>query len=85
MVGRNPTEDYEAYLSLYSPEGLLLERDHLGQIPSRRRRFFDVSDIANRVVPGVDHLAVVHRIPSRLMAQMRGKAPLPWIGQYRIR
>ena len=70
MVGRHPTEPYEAYLSVYSPEGLLLERVHLGQIPPSRRRFFDVSATAGRLVPDVDHLAVVHRIPSRLMAQV---------------
>jgi len=70
MVGRNATEAYEAYLSVYSPEGLLLERIHLGQIPPSRRRFFDVSAIAGQLVHGVDHLAVVHRIPSRLMAQV---------------
>jgi hypothetical protein len=70
MVSRHPTEAYEAYLSLYSPEGLLLERVHMGQIPPSRRRFFNVSAIAGRLVPNVDHLAVVHRIPSRLMTQV---------------
>ena len=70
MVGRHPTEPYEVFLSVYSPEGLLMERNHLGQIPSSRRRFFDVSAIAGQLVSGVDHLAVVHRIPSRLVTQI---------------
>ena len=30
MVGRNPSETYAAYLSVYSPGGVLLERQHLG-------------------------------------------------------
>ena len=68
MAGRHPTEPYEAFLSVYSPEGLLLERINLGQIPPSRRRFFDVSATVGRLVPGADHLAVVHRIPSRLVA-----------------
>ena len=66
MVGRHPSEPYEAYLSVYSPEGLLLERVHLGQIPANRRRFFDISVITRRLVPDLDHLTVVHRIPSRM-------------------
>ena len=70
MVGRHPTEAYEAYLSVYSPEGLMMERVHLGQIPPSRRRFFDVSSIAGRLVSNADHLAVVHRIPSRLLGQV---------------
>ena len=28
MVGRHPTEAYEAYLTTYSPEGLLMDRRH---------------------------------------------------------
>ena len=42
----------------------------MGQIPPSRRRYFDVSDIAGKLVSGVDHLAVVHRIPSRLLPQV---------------
>lgn len=70
VVGRHPTEPYEAYLSVYSPEGALVERVHLGQIPSNRRRYFDVSAIAGELIPNVDHLVVAHRIPSRLMSQV---------------
>ena len=70
IVGRHPPEPYEAFLSVYSTEGLLIERLHLGQIPPSRRKFFDVSGIAGRLVPGVNHLAVAHRIPSRLLAQL---------------
>lgn len=66
---RCPTETYVAYLSVYSPEGLLLERVCLGEIPPSRRRMFDVSDVTTTLVPNQDHLAVVHRIPSRLLAQ----------------
>lgn len=70
MVGRYPSEPYEAYLSVYSPEGVFLEREHLGEIPANRRRFFGISAITRRLVPQLDHLAVVHRIPSRLLAQV---------------
>jgi hypothetical protein len=69
MVGRHPTEPYEVFLSVYAPEGILLERSHLGQVPPSRRRFFDISETTGRLVSSVDHLAVVHRIPSRLIAQ----------------
>ena len=69
MVGRHPTEPYEAFLSVYSPEGLLIERSHIGQIQPARRKYFDVSEIASRLVSGTDHLAVAHRIPSRLTGQ----------------
>lgn len=72
MVVRHPSETYDAYLSIYSPEGLLSERVHLGQIPPHRRRFFDVTDATRRLVPSQDHLCVVHRIPSRLLAQVSG-------------
>ena len=67
MVGRNPSEDYDAFLSIYSPEGFFLKREHLGRIPSERRRFFDVSTITRGLVSGVDHLAVVHRVPSKML------------------
>ncbi len=67
MVGRNPSEDYDAFLSIYSPEGFLLKREHLGKILPDRRRFFDVSTITRGHISGVDHLAVVHRIPSKML------------------
>ena len=70
MVGRHPSEPYDAYLSIYSPEGLLAERLHLGQIPPNRRRFFNITDITRQTIPNLDHLAVVHRIPSRIASQM---------------
>ena len=69
MVFRHPSETYEAYLSIYSQEGLLLDRPHLGEILPNRRRFFDVSAVARSFVPELDHLTVVHRIPSRLLSQ----------------
>jgi hypothetical protein len=65
MAGR-PSEPFEAFLSVYSPEGSLLERMHLGQIPANRRRYFDVSAITKKLVPDDDHLVVAHRVPSRL-------------------
>jgi len=67
MVGRHPTEPYEAYLSVYSPEGVLTGRTHLGRIPPDRRRFFDISSITRQSVSGLDHLVVAHRVPSRLL------------------
>lgn len=70
MVGRHPSEDYEAYLSVYSPEGVLLTREHLGQIPVNRRRFFDITGVTRQLIPNLDHLAVVHRVPSRLLSQV---------------
>lgn len=72
MVERHPSEPYEAYLTVYSPEGLFLDRMHLGEIPTNRRRFFDVSAITRQLVPELDHLTVVHRIPSRLLSQVSG-------------
>jgi len=74
MVVRNQSEPFEAYLSIYSPEGLLIQRPHLGQIPANRRRFFDVSSITRDLVPNADHLAVIHRIPSNLASQMSDPA-----------
>lgn len=71
MVGRNASEPYEAFLSAYSPEGLLIGRVHIGNIPPNRRKFFDVSATVDQLVPNVDHLAVVHRIPSRLVTAGR--------------
>ena len=75
MVLRHPSETYESYLSIYSPEGLLTDRVHLGQIPPNRRRFFDVTEATRRLVPSQDHLSVVHRIPSRLLAQDSSQIP----------
>ena len=66
MVGRRPSEEYETYLSIYSPEGTLLKRPYLGAIPPHRRKYFDVSEISRSLIPQLDHLTVVHRIPTRL-------------------
>ena len=70
MVGRRPSEPYEVYLSVFSPEGPLLERKPLGQIPPERRKMFDVTSITRQIVPDLDHLVVVHRVPTRLMSQV---------------
>ena len=69
-VVRQPSEPYEAYLSIYSPEGLLLGRRHLGEIPPNRRRFFDISTVTRELVPELDHLTVVHRVPARMVSQV---------------
>ncbi|MQF67073.1 hypothetical protein FIM07_01355 [SAR202 cluster bacterium AD-802-F09_MRT_200m] len=70
MIARHPTEPYEAYLTIYSPEGLFIKRVHLGRIPDHRRRFFDLSAVAKEFVSNGDHLTVVHRVPSRLLDQV---------------
>jgi hypothetical protein len=70
MVVRRPSEEYQAYLTIYSPEGVLLARPRLGEIPPNRRKFFDVSAIARELVPNGDHLCVVHRVPSSLLARV---------------
>jgi hypothetical protein len=70
MVGRRPREPYDAFLSTYSPEGVLADRRALGSIESDRRKFFDISSIVSSVLPGQDHLSVVHRVPSRLLAEV---------------
>ena len=70
MVGRSDSEPYEVYLSIYSPEGSLLQRPHLGHIPANRRRYFDISQVTRELVPQLDHLTVVHRIPSSLASRL---------------
>ena len=70
MVVRHPSEPYEAYMSTYSVEGLLLARKHLGQIPTNRRVFFDISGQTRDLVPALDHLSVIHRVPSRMVSQV---------------
>ena len=67
---RHASEEYQAYLSVYSAEGVLSSRHHLGTIPPNRRKLFDASAVASQFVPSGDHLCVVHRIPSNLMAQV---------------
>lgn len=51
MVGRLGSEPYEAFLSIYSPDGSMLERTHVGQIPANRRRYIDVTAITQKLVP----------------------------------
>ena len=70
MVTRYPSEAYEAYLTIYSPEGILSDRMHLGEIPPNRRRYFDISAVTRKLFPDADHLTVVHRVPSRLLSQV---------------
>ena len=70
MVDRHPSEEYESYLSVYAPEGVLLTREHLGRIPVNRRKFFDITGVTRQLIPTLDHLAVVHRVPSRLLSQV---------------
>ena len=66
-----PSEAYLAYLTVYSPEGEMLERCLLGEVPPRRRRQFALSAITRKLVPSGDHLVVVHRVPARLAAQVQ--------------
>ena len=70
MALRHPSEEYQAYLTIYSPEGLLAERRHLGTIPPNRRKMFNISEISREIVPSVDHLCVVHRVPSGMLDQV---------------
>ena len=70
MVGRNPTEPYEAYLTVFSPDGMFIDRIHLGQVPPNRRSFFPISDLTRDLVPNLDHLAIVHRVPSRMTSNV---------------
>ena len=42
----------------------------MGEIPPSRRRLFDISSITRRLVPHLDHLVVVHRVPLRLLDQV---------------
>ena len=69
---RRASEAFEAYLTVYRPDGTLAERVHLGEIPPARRQLFDVTAITRRSCPGDDHLVVAHRIPRRLLG---GHAP----------
>ena len=70
MARRFLSESYDAYLSVFSPEGTLVEREYLGQIPPESRKLFDVSSISRKYVTGMDHMCVVHRVPSRIMSQV---------------
>lgn len=65
------SEAYLAYLTVYSPEGEMLKRCLLGEVPPRRRRQFALSAITRELVPSGDHLVVVHRVPARLAAQVQ--------------
>jgi hypothetical protein len=67
---RHTDEEYQAYLSVYSSEGVLDQRIYLGAIPPNRRKLFDISSLTHQFVPGGDHLCVVHRVPSNLLAQV---------------
>lgn len=70
MMLRHPSEEYQVYLSVYSPEGVLAERLHIGTIPANRRKMFDISEISSEIVPSDNHLSVVHRVPSKLLLQV---------------
>lgn len=67
---RAHSKEYQGYLTIYSPEGVLLGREDLGVIPANRRRLFNVSDIARKYVSNADHLCVAHRIPCDLLDQV---------------
>ena len=85
MVTRHPSEPYDTFLSTYSPEGLLVDRRHLGDIPPNRRRFFDISNITRQMIPDFDHLCVVHRVPSRMVlhgSNLEDEIELPSLPDY---
>ena len=64
------SEPYDVVLSVYSPEGLMEKQMRIGEIPINSRRFFDVSRITRELIPDLNHLAVIHRVPSKLFRQM---------------
>jgi hypothetical protein len=67
----HPTESYTAFLTTYSPEGVLMQRSRLGEIPPNRRKLYNLSGELGKIVPGsADHLAVVHRIPTRMLSDV---------------
>lgn len=66
MGGRRPSEGYQAYLSVYSPDGKFFKRLSLGEIPPHRRRLVKISELT-RPHFQEDHLTVMHRIPSRFL------------------
>jgi hypothetical protein len=70
MVTRFPSEPYDAFLTVYSPEGVFMTRENLGRIEPNRRRFFDITEITRRSVPDQDHLVVIHRVPLSLLDQV---------------
>lgn len=69
--GRHPSETYQGYLTIYSPEGTFVDRLLLGEIPPHRRRLFRVSRLLQNYFPQRDHLVVVHRIPQRFLSAGR--------------
>ncbi len=68
MGSRHASEPYEVFLTTYSPEGIQIERSRLGTIAPKRRKFFEISDLTNKLVTDQDHLAVIHRVPSHLIS-----------------
>ena len=72
IVGRHASEPYEAFLSVYAPDGRFATRLELGRIEPRRRRFVDVSSLMERFGFDDDHLVVAHRVPSSLVARFGG-------------
>ena len=68
MVTRHLSEQYDVFLTTYSPEGVQIERSRIGTIAPERRKFFEISELINTLVKDQDHLAVIHRVPSRLVS-----------------
>ena len=66
MVERHPSEPYDAYLSVYAPDGTFARRLALGQIPPHRRGFFLVSKLLEPFGFQENHLVVAHRVPRSL-------------------
>lgn len=72
IAGRRAPEAYRAYLTIYDPAGVLAKRLDLGEVLPPHHRMFDVTALTRTRVPAADHLAVVHRVPRRLLA---GRGP----------
>ncbi|MBI4355004.1 MAG: hypothetical protein HY597_00955 [Candidatus Omnitrophica bacterium] len=66
MVGRHPSEPYDAYLSVYAPDGRFVNRLALGRIPPHCRQMFDIDALVEPLRLGGDHLVIMHRVPASL-------------------
>ncbi len=67
MASRHSPESYEVFLTIYSPEGVQMERTWIGTIAPERRKFFEISEMTNKLINDQDHLAVIHRVPAHLI------------------
>lgn len=66
MVGRHVSEPFDAYLSVYAPDGTFAKRLVLGQVPANRRRLINVSEMIRSFNFEDPHLVILHRVPASL-------------------